>query len=245
MIDEGVLDGVDRAFAIHVTPNIPMGMASTRRGPLMASADTFHLEVNGKGGHASTPHYSRDPIPAAAAIITGLHTMVTRDIDVNQPGLLTVGSVHAGTTTNVIPEQARIDGTLRALSERSRRQLHDGVERVATGTATAHGCSCEVTIKPGYPVTINHDREADLTSVVARHTLGEDNYVELPTPVMGAEDFSYVLQHVPGAMAFLGVCPADIDNAHQAPSNHSNLMRVNEDALPHGVALYTAMALAG
>lgn len=244
MIEDGVLQGVDRAFAIHVTPNIPASMAATRRGPLMASADTFHLTVHGRGGHASTPHFTRDPIPAAAAIVTGLHTMATRDIDVNQPGLLTVAHLAAGTTTNVIPDHALIEGTIRALSETSRTALHEGVDRVAHGVAAAHGCTCSVDLVAGYPVTVNHPDQADLVATVAGHTLGADHYIDMPSPVMGAEDWSYVLQKVPGAMAFLGACPDDIENSLEAPSNHSNLMRLNEDALSAGVALYTAMAMA-
>ncbi len=245
MIDEGVTKGVDRAFAIHVTPSIPAGFLSTRRGPFMASADTFHLTVEGRGGHASSPHMATDPIPAAAAIITGLQTMITRDINVAQPGVLTVAHVQAGTTTNVIPETALVEGTIRALSEDSRNQIHAGVERMSTNVAAAHGCSCSCEIKAGYPVTVNHADQADLVAEIAGHTLGSDHYFDLPTPVMGAEDWSYVLQEVPGAMAFLGVCPADIANSLEAPSNHSNLMRVNEDAMASGVAMYAAMAMAG
>ncbi len=245
MIDEGVLDGVDRAFAIHVTPNIPGGMVASRGGPLMASADTFELTVQGRGGHASTPHFTADPIPAAAAIVTGLHTMVTRDLDANQPGVLTVGNLHAGTTTNVIPDRAHIGGTVRALSEHSRTTIHEGIERVASGTAAAHKCTCEVSIERGYPVTVNHADQVELIAEVAAHTLGADQFVTMPTPVMGAEDFSYVLQHVPGAMTFLGLCPDGIDDPRSAASNHSNLMRISEDGMQAGVALYMAMAMAG
>ena len=243
MIEEGVLDGVDRAFAIHVTPNIPAGMAATRRGPFMASADTFEITVHGKGGHASTPHFSTDPIPAAAEIVTGLHTMVGRSIDVNQPGLITVAHMEAGTTSNVIPETAFLEGTIRSLNEHSRTALKEGVERVAHGVASAHGCSCSVEVEQGYPVTVNDADQADLVAAVGRHTLGDNLYVDMPTAIMGAEDWSYVLQQVPGAMAFLGVCPEDIANPREAASNHSNYMRLNEDALASGVALYCAMAM--
>ncbi len=243
MIEEGVLDGVDRAFAIHVTPNIPSALMATRAGPLMASADTFDLTVRGRGGHASTPHFTADPIPAAASIVTGLNTMVTRDLDANQPGVLTVANLHAGTTTNVIPDKAIIGGTIRALSEHSRSVLHEGVERVATATASAHKCSCEVSIERGYPVTVNHADQVDLVAQVAERTLGENHFITMPTPIMGAEDFSYVLQSVPGAMAFLGLCPDGVD-ASQAASNHSNLMRISEDGMATGVAMYAAMAMA-
>ncbi|MFN3216341.1 MAG: M20 family metallopeptidase [Acidimicrobiales bacterium] len=245
MIDEGVLDGVDRAFAIHITPNIPAGMLATRPGPLMASADTFRVDVVGRGGHASSPHFCTDPIPAACSIVGGLQTMITRDLDVNRPGLLTVARIEAGTTTNVIPETATIEGTVRALDEASRSTIHDGIHRVATGIAAAHSCTCSVDIDRGYPVTVNHPGQSALTAAVARQVLGDRGYVDIPTPVMGAEDFSYVLAGVPGAMAFLGVCPADVDDSLTAAPIHSNRMRLNEDAMAAGVAMHAAMAMAG
>ena len=244
MIDEGVLDGVDRAFAIHVTPNIPAGMLATRPGPLMASADTFRVDVVGRGGHASSPHFCTDPVPAACSIVGGLQTMITRDLDVTRPGLITVARIEAGTTTNVIPETATLEGTVRALDEASRAAIHEGIHRVATGMSAAHSCTCSVDIGRGYPVTVNHPEQSALTADVARRVLGDHGYVEMPMPVMGAEDFSYVLQGVPGAMAFLGVCPADIDDSFTAAPVHSNRMRLNEDAMTAGAAMHTAMALA-
>ena len=172
MIEEGVCDGVDRAFAIHVLSSVPSGLMLTRRGPLMASADKFEITVHGSGGHASQPHYAVDPIPAAASIVTGLHTMVGRDIDANQPGVLTVGHINAGTTNNVIPEVAYIEGTIRSLNETTRSTLKEGIERVANGIAGAHKCSCTVDIEQGYPVTVNHDGEADRVAEVATSVLG-------------------------------------------------------------------------
>lgn len=212
MIEEGVTEGVDRAFAIHIFPTAPSGMVISRGGPLMASSDTFQLTVHGQGGHASMPHFTHDPIPAAAAIIGGLNTMVTRDIDANQPGVLTVGNIEAGTTTNVIPEHAFIEGTIRTLSEETRKTLHAGVDRVATNIAGAHKCSCTVEIEPGYPVTVNNAAEVQHLAQVAAHTLGDAQYASMPTAVMGAEDWSYVLEAVPGCMAFLGACPPDVDD---------------------------------
>ncbi len=244
MIEEGVLEGVDRAFALHAITTMPNGVILTKAGSLLASADRFEITVEGEGGHASAPHECVDPIPAAAATVTGLHTMVGRDIDPMRSGLVTVGHIEAGTTNNIIPPNAFLEGTIRTLDEETRSSLHTGIERVATGTAAAHGCSCTCTIIPGYPVTINDAEQAALTGRVATAVLGEDNFVELPRGVLAAEDFSYVLQQVPGAMACIGVCPDDLDPA-TAPPNHSNLMRVNESALSNGVAMYAAMALVG
>ncbi|MEM7321630.1 MAG: M20 family metallopeptidase [Actinomycetota bacterium] len=242
MIEEGVLDGVDRAFAIHVFTPMPDGVIMTKGGSLMASADRFEITINGQGGHASAPHHCVDPIPAAAATITGLHTLVSRGVDPVQAGLITVAHVEAGTTNNVIPPDAFMEGTIRTLDEDVRSDLHAGLIRVADHTAKAHGCSCTSEIIPGYPVTVNHQAEADLVGELARSVVGEEHFLEMPRAVLGAEDFSYVLQHVPGAMAFLGVCPPGVDYNHAAP-NHSNLMQISEERLSHGVALYAAMAL--
>jgi len=244
MIEEGVLDGVDRAFAIHVNTNIRNGLITTRGGSIMASADRFEITVHGRGGHASAPQNCVDPIPAAAATVTALHTMVGRNVDPMRSGLVTVAHIEAGTTNNIIPPHAFMEGTIRTLDETSRAALAEGVGRVAQGTALSHGCTCTHEVIPGYPVTINDPEQATLAGQVTSALLGADNFVEMPRARMGAEDFSYVLQHVPGAMAFLGVCPDDQDPTTAAP-NHSNLMRVNESGLTNGVALYAAMALVG
>ncbi len=243
MVDEGVTRGVDRSFAIHITPNIPAGMLSTRPGPLLASSDELHVTVRGKGGHASTPHFCTDPVPAAAAMVSAFQVLITREVDAFNPALLTVAHIEAGTTTNVIPEIATMEGTIRAVSEETRAKVHEGVERVAAGIAAAHDCTAETQIVHGYPVTVNDAGEAGRTARVARDLLGDDRYFEMPTPVMGAEDYSYVTQQVPGAMAFLGVCPDDIDDSLTAPPCHSNRMRLNESALHVGVALHVAMAM--
>ncbi len=243
MIEEGVLDGVDRAFAIHVLSNAPNGLMMCKSGSLMASADVFQYTIEGKGGHASMPHFAVDPIPAAAASVSGLSTLVSREIDASKSGVVTVAHIEAGTTNNVIPPSAFVEGTIRALDEDTRSKLHSGVERVATGTAHAHGCGCNFEIVPGYPVTVNDPEHAELTGNVVTSLLGGDNYLEMPSAVMGAEDWSYVLQKVPGAMAFMGVCPDDLPVAEAAP-NHSNLMRISESKLFNGVGLYAAMALA-
>ena len=244
MIDEGVLDGVDRAFAIHVTTSQPAGTIATKAGALLASADKFSITIHGDGGHASAPHHCNDPIPAMAQTITGIHTMVGRSVEATRAGLVTVAHVRAGTTNNVIPPHAWMEGTIRSHDEEIRATLKSNLVRVAEGTSAAHGCSCKCEIDPGYPVTINHDDQAELVGDVTHALLGEEHFTLMPRAIMGAEDFSYVLQHVPGAMAFLGVCPEDEHHTTAAP-NHSNLMRVNEDSMKNGVALYAAMALVG
>ncbi len=242
MIEEGVLDGVDRAFAIHVIANMPDGMFFSKGGPLMASADRFEITVEGSGGHASMPHQTIDPIPAAAATITGIHTMVGREIDAARSGVVTVAHVRAGTTNNIIPPSAFIEGTIRSLDEATRSTLHASLERVATNTAAAHGCGCSCEVIAGYPVTVNDEAASSLSGAVAGELFGAETFVEMPQAIMGAEDWSYVLNKVPGSMAFLGACPADLSPAEAAP-NHSNLMRLSETNFHRGVAMYAAMAM--
>lgn len=243
MIEEGVLDGVDRAFAIHVMSNAANGVITGRAGPLMASADEFQITVEGRGGHASMPHFTVDPIPPAAAIVGALGTLVSREVNAAKAGVVSVAHIQAGTTTNVVPPSAFMEGTIRTLDEKTRSRLHAGVKRVAQGTAAAHGCTCHCEIEAGYPVTVNDAEQAAVARRVATSLLGPDNYHAMSNAVMGAEDWSYVLQKVPGSMVFMGVAPEDVPQAEAAP-NHSNLMRISESKLFHGVGMYAAMALA-
>jgi hippurate hydrolase len=252
MLDEGLLDvpamsdgsdsPVTGAFAIHMTSALPTGWVSTRPGAVMASADVLRVTVTGKGGHASEPYRATDPVPVACEIVTALNSMITRSIDPFDPAVLTVARLVAGTTNNVIPETAMIEGTIRAVSERTRSKVHDGVKRVAEGVAAAHGCEAEAVIEYGYPVTTNNDRFADFSLGMAREVAGPNATVELPHPVMGAEDFSYVLNEIPGAMVFLGGTPHGSDLSKAAP-NHSNRVFFEESAMATGIALYTSTAL--
>lgn len=243
MIDEGVLDGVDRAFAIHVVTTMPSGRFYSKPGPLLASADRFELTVEGRGGHASMPADCVDPIPAAAATVLGLHTMIGRVKSATDPAVLTVANLHAGTTNNIIPESAFMEGTLRTFNEDTRTKLKSQIEQVASHTTAAHGCSCTTNIVPGYPVTVNDADEVDRAEKTANAMFGDVVFEMMPSGVMAAEDFSYILNEVPGSMAMLGVCPPEIPLDEAAP-NHSNFMVIDEDAMARGVALYAAMAMA-
>jgi hippurate hydrolase len=244
MIDEGLLDvggKVDLAFAIHQTPVLPSNLVATRGGTILASADVFTLDIIGRGGHASMPHQALDPIPIACEIVLAIQSMVTRKIDVFDPAVVTVGSVAAGTTNNVIPERARIVGTIRTVSAHNRTFVRQELERLARGIAAAHGATAEFQLDAGFPVTINDDGVAIWARGVASD-VGSGPVVEMPNPVMGAEDFSYVLEQVPGAMVFLGTCPEGVQLKDAAP-NHSNRMIINESAMATGIALYAAIAL--
>ncbi len=242
MIAEGVLEDVDGAFAIHIAPNVPPGIVAWKPGPAMASADVISIEVVGRGGHASTPHWATDPVPVACEMVLALQSMITRTVDAFDPAVLTIGKIRAGTTDNVIPERAVLTGTLRAVSETTRAAVQERVRRVAEGIAAAHDCTAEVTVFPGYPVTVNDRDFAAFVARVADERLGAGRTFEMSAPVMGAEDFSYVLQQVPGAMVFLGVCPPDNPDPFSAPACHSNRMVLHEDVMADGIALHAAVA---
>ncbi len=248
MLDEGLLDASadgeapSFAFAFHVTAAIPSGLVALRGGTLMASSDVLRITVTGRGGHASMPHQALDPIPVACEIVTAIQAMVTRRVDVFDPAVVTVARISAGTTSNVIPETAEIEGTIRAVSDATRKAVKDDLRRLAEGIAEAHGAGATVDIEPGYPITVNDVSAADVVHRVAGEVLGADRAFTMPAPVMGAEDWSYVLQRVPGAMAFLGAMPPGADPARVAP-NHSNRMMIDEAAMSSGIAVYSAVAL--
>jgi hippurate hydrolase len=208
----------------------------------MASTDVIRITVRGRGGHASAPHLAVDPIAIAAEIVLALQVMVTRRIDVFDPAVVTIAQITAGTTNNIIPETAFLFGTIRSVSEETRAEIRAGVRRVAEGIASAHDATAEVDLEAGYPVTINDPEFTAFVMDTARSLIGPDKVEELPAPIMGGEDFSYVLQQVPGAMAFLEARPDDEDPA-TAPQNHSNIVIFDEPAMAVGVALYAAVAI--
>jgi hippurate hydrolase len=252
MIEEGLLEAAAAgggagarptgALAVHISTRYPTGEIHLKPGPEMAATDVIRITIRGRGGHASAPHTALDPVVVAAEIVIALQAMVTRRVDVFDPAVVTIAQITAGTTNNIIPESVFLFGTIRSVSEATRAEVRAGVRRVAEGIAAAHGATADVDLEPGYPVTIN---DPDFTAFVmetARGLVGDERVVELAAPIMGAEDFSYVLQQVPGAMAFLGARPADVDPA-TAPQNHSNLVVFDEPAMAVGVALYAAVAI--
>lgn len=244
MLEEGLLERyapIHRAFAIHVTPLVPSGMVAGRAGALMASADAFEVVVTGRGGHASMPHDAVDPVPVACEIVIALQSMVTRRIPAFDPAVLTVGCIRAGTTDNVIAETAVLELTVRAVSPASRALVLEGLARVVEHVAGAHLCHGEIRPRQmGYPVTVNDTAAVDQVLALAADLFGEDHVLRLPTPVMGAEDWSFVLEQVPGSMVFLGAAPPGVRDP--AP-NHSNRMLLDEAAMTSGIALHAAVAL--
>ena len=242
MIDEGLLDGPyapTGAFAIHITERGETGGISVRPGPAMASGDTIQITVKGEGGHASAPHMCLDPIPVACEIVQALQALVTRRVSVFDPAVVSITKIEAGTTRNVIPESATLLGTVRTLSETTRENVLAGVRRVADGVGAAHGAQVVVDINRGYPVTVNDDTFAAFAIETARELLGPSLAQQSRNPIMASEDFSYVLQRVPGAMANLCVRP----ESGPAYPTHSTRMTLNESVLANGIAMHAAMAL--
>jgi hippurate hydrolase len=242
LIEEGLLEGeppVEAAFALHVDSSLPAGVVATRPGPLLAAGDVFSIDLTGKGGHAAQPHLARDPIPVACEVVTALQALVTRQMYAFDPVVVSVTRIQAGTTANVIPETANVLGTIRSVSERARRAVREKLERLVRGIAAAHGLEVKVHVLEGYPVTVNDPASTAFARSVAADVVGEGRCVELEAPIMGAEDFSYVLQRVPGALLFLGARPEGGDGAPL----HSNRMLLEESAFATGVALHAALAL--
>jgi amidohydrolase len=215
MLDDGLIDPLpDAAFALHVMPNAPHGVFSTKAGPLLASSDVLTITIHGAGGHASMPHDAVDPIPVACAIVTAIQTMVTRRINVFDPAVVTIAKIAAGTTNNIIPERAELVGTIRTLSPKRRTMVADELSRLAPAIAA---------------------------EAVVTDQFGEAAWRAMEHPVMGAEDFAYVLEKVPGAMVWLGASHEGSD-WRQCCGLHSNHMVMDDSVMARGAALHAALA---
>jgi amidohydrolase len=246
MIREGVLNAAGprpaAAYALHVSSTWPpCGAFATRPGPMLAAADIIRVTVRGRGGHASQPHLAADPITAACAMVTALQTMVTRQFDVFDPVVVTISSFHAGTTDNVIPDEATFLGTARSYSEAARNRLRKTIIKMISDLASAHGVSADAHYVDEYPVTVNDAAEAAFAQTVVTDLFGAARSVPKMFPMTGAEDFSYVLQRVPGAFLSVGAIPPDQDPA-TAPSNHSAAARFDDAVLADGAACYAELA---
>jgi hippurate hydrolase len=245
MLAEGVLDAagprVSAAYGLHVfSSTLPRGVFATRGGPMMAASAGLFVTVRGVGGHASRPHVVADPIVVAAEMVVALQTMVTRQFDVFDPVVVTVGLFAGGTRRNVIPETATFEATVRAFSEASMSRLQERCARLCTQLAAAHGLTADVTFTGEYPVTVNDAEHADFALEVAAAEFGPNRAVRLPDPIMGSEDFSRVLAEVPGAFVFLGAVAGD--DPATAPTNHSPQARFDESVLPDAARLLAELA---
>ena len=205
MIEQGVLDDprVDAAFGLHVDQGTPIGKISVRPGPAMAAADRFTAVIKGKGGHGAHPNLTIDPIAVGAQIVVALQTIVSREVDPVEPAVVTVGALLAGEASNVIPDTAELRATLRSFNPEVRTQLAERCEAIVTGIAAALRAEAAFTYQPGYPPTVNDAEMTELVRAAAAEVVGAENVFE-PALMMGAEDFSYFLQRVPGSFFFVG-----------------------------------------
>ncbi len=246
MIAEGVLDAagarVQRAYGIHVIAGkFPRSQFTTRPGTMMASTSGLFVTVNGTGGHGSAPHRARDPISVAAEMVASLQTMVTRQFDIFDPVVVTVGTFHAGTRRNIIPQQATFDATIRTFSEAARQRMETASVRLCQSIAAAHGLEADVRFSAEYPVTVNDPAQAAFATTVVEEVFGTDRFALMRDPDAGAEDFSRVLERVPGCYLFLGACTRDDYDA--AEDNHSPLAEFDDSVMADGCLLHANLAI--
>ncbi|QSB17513.1 amidohydrolase [Natronosporangium hydrolyticum] len=246
MVEEGVLTAagpeVSAAYGIHVSSSMyHKGVFVGRPGTLMAASAGLSVRVIGAGGHGSTPHRTLDPVPAACEMVLGLQSMVTRRFDVFEPVVVTVGSFHAGTKRNIIPDDATFEATVRAFSPEPLARVREYAVQLCEQIAAAHGLRAEATFHEEYPATVNDATEHAFVAQTIQELFGEQRYEELANPMTGSEDFSRVLDRVPGAYVFLGATCADDDPA-AAPTNHSPLARFDDSVLSDGAALLAELA---
>ncbi len=241
MIRDGALvnPGVDAIFGQHITTDLPTGKLGFRAGPLMASADEIYITVLGRGGHGAKPHETVDPVVIAAQIVIALQSVITRMKDPLEPSVLTIGSIHAGTATNIIPDSVRLSGTLRTMNESWRKKALALIERTAVGCARGLGGNCRVEVSHGYPVLVNTVEETELARETATMILGKRSPVHVP-PQLGAEDFAYYLQRVPGSFWWLGAANKSIG---ATASIHSSKFKVDEASFAYGSAMLAAVAI--
>ncbi|MEC3974819.1 M20 metallopeptidase family protein [Amycolatopsis sp. H20-H5] len=245
MIEEGVLEAagrpIDAAYGLHVTSStFENGLFVSRPGPLMAASERLSVRVIGAGGHGSRPSESLDPIPAACEMVTALQTMVTRGFDVFDPVVVTVGTFHAGTRHNIIPDDATFEATVRSFLPEARDRVREQSVRICRGIAAAHGLDLEVACAAEYPVTVNHQSGHEFVADTVREVFGEHRFEELPNPMTGSEDFSRVLARVPGAFVFLGASTAA--DPKSTAGNHSPLASFDDGVLADGAALLAELA---
>ena len=247
MIAEGVLEAAgrrpDAAWALHVMSGLaPRGVVAGRGGAMMAASNELHVTVRGAGGHGSAPHRSKDPIPAAAEMVTGLQTLLSRVINPFDTAVLTVGQFHAGTKANIIPDDASFSATIRCFDPDVLDILERETVRFCQGTAHAYGLEVDARFDRQYPVTVNDHDSVTRAGVLVEKVLGAGRFAEMPQPITGSEDFSRVLQAAPGAMLFLGACVDE--NYQSAPDNHSPFAAFSDEVLADGAALYAELAVA-
>lgn len=245
LVNAGVLDGrigpkVEAIFGLHGWPSVPLGVVSTRPGPLMAATNYFEVVFASQGGHAAFPHLSRDPIVTAAEAITNLQQIVSRETDPTEPAVVSVTRINAGTADNIIPGTCTISGTVRTLSESMRQAVQAAMQRRCDGVAAANGCECRFTWIDGYPATVNDPAMAEFVANVAMRVLGPPQFIPAERPVMGGEDFAYYLQKVPGCFFMVGVQPPGVTDY---PGLHTDCYDFSDAALSIAIRMDVELAL--
>ena len=236
MVDDGMMDrwGVQEVYGMHNAPGLPVGHFATRPGPLMASADQIYITIEGKGGHAARPHMGVDPVLIGSHIVIALQSIASRNVDPLESSIISMCMFHAGDAGNVIPQTAQLTGTARALKPAIRDLLEKRVIEIAEGTARMMGGKATAVYERCYPVTVNHERQTAFAASVARKIAGKDMVNDNTVPVMGGEDFSFMLESRPGAFVFFG-------NGNSAGVHHP-AYDFNDDAIPSGVSFWAKLA---
>ena len=236
MISDGLFERfpIEEVYGMHNWPALAAGQFAVHSGPVMASSDVFHIELQGKGGHAAMPLTFTDPILAAGHLVTAIHSIVSRNLDPTESGLISIANLNGGTGAfNVIPETVALSGTIRALSEEKRQLLKDRLRRVTENTANAFGTESTLSFKEGYPATVNHPQQAAICYEVTTALAGKEQSHWNPTPTMGAEDFAIMLQHKPGAYIWIG--NGQGQGSHGLHNPHYDF---NDDILPLGASYW-------
>jgi hippurate hydrolase len=236
MMDDGLFDrfGIEEVFGMHNYPGMPIGQFAIRSGPMMASTDTIAIDLEGVGGHAAWPHFGVDTVLVGAQIVNQLQSIVARNVDPLQAAVISICTFQAGNADNVIPQRAKLRGTARALSPKVRDLLQKRVREVVEGTARAYGAKAELTYTTGYPVLVNEEHKTAFAAGVAREVAGKDKVNTDCAPLMGAEDFAFMLQERPGAFIYIG-------NGNSAQL-HNPAYDFNDEAIPVGTSYWVRLA---
>ena len=240
MIKEGLFEmfPVDSVYGLHNWPGMPAGTFGVGSGPFMAAADMFDLTINGRGGHAALPDQCIDPIVVASQVVSALQTITSRNTHPVDSVVISVTQIHAGDAYNVIPDSVRMHGTVRTFQTETRDKIPSSMLRVAEGVCAAYGATCELNYMSGYPATINSVPETEISAKAVVDLLGEDKIIRNPTPCMGAEDFSYMLEARPGCYVWLGIGPG---KGEAGCMLHSSSYDFNDDVLPTGASYWVKL----
>ncbi len=236
MIEDGLFErfACDQVFALHNWPGIPAGTFATRAGPIAASIDVVTVTVKGKGGHGAQPELTVDPVVVGSSIVMALQTLVSRNISPHQPAVVTVGAFLSGSASNIIPDAAVLEISMRAMNPKVREEIRERVEQIATLQARSYGADISFDWQVGYPATINDGQAVEAARSVIAQRFGEDALVDLDLPLMGSEDFSFLLERVPGAYVLIG-------NGDSA-GLHTTTYDFNDDILERGAMYFYHLA---